>query len=91
MSPTPARVYLPTEDAVELLGYEAGQVGVGEADDEELVGIGDGGRVFGDRQEVVVVRNPKGVQRGGSLLDIGAEGDAFDLGWNVVGGDAVGG
>ena len=45
-----------SREAVEL-GHE-GQIGVGEADDEELVGIGDGGRVFGDRQEVVVVGNP---------------------------------
>jgi hypothetical protein len=67
------------------------QVGVGKADDEELVrvrnlvaiGIGYG------RQEVVVVGNPEGVVVDLALLNVRAKRDALDFRWNVAGGYAT--
>lgn len=80
--PRPGTPALPAEvEARELLGHEDGtiQIGVGEADDEELVGIKDGIaiHIVDVLYEVVVVADPQCVNRGFSLLDIRTEGDAF--------------
>ena len=69
----------------------SGQVGVGETEDEELVGIGDLSPL---RQGTVCRKSLSfAIQRVWyvvlPLLHVGAEADAFDLGGNLAGGDAV--
>jgi hypothetical protein len=71
----------------------AGQVGVGETEDEELVGVGDhvAVRVRHGLQEIVVVGDPESVGDGFTLLQVRAEGEAFDFGRNVARRNSVGG
>src|SRR5580692_6541678 len=92
-SPRPGYTVLPAEaEALEFLGHEDGavQVRVGEADDEDLVGIEDGVaiHVVDGLHEVVVIADPQSVNGGFSFLDVRTEGDTFNLGGNFVERDA---
>src|SRR6266550_4375574 len=70
-----------------------GQIGVGETEDKELIWVGNHDLVivgnFGE--EVVVIGDPQGVERGFALIHVGTEGEAFQLGRNLVCADAVSG
>src|ERR1051326_2211241 len=97
-----ARFLFPAELGVwqELLRHEAGEVGVGEREDEKLirvldhlagrVGLGDE-RVGDRRQEIVVVRDIQRMVHHAVDYNVLAEGDAFELRGDEFAVDAGGG
>src|SRR5262249_38746481 len=82
-----------SEERTDRLRHElrALQIGVGEAEDEELVVVRnlDSVCIRHGLEEVVVVRDPERVDGLPSLLYIRTKGDSLDLCRNISGGDAV--
>jgi hypothetical protein len=75
-----------------MLRDASGQVACVDREQEELVGIVDARRVeaVGDGAgEIVVVRDEQGVLQRVVDFDVGTEGEAFELGRDVVAVDSV--
>src|ERR1051325_2379387 len=66
----------------------AAKVRVRDAENEELIWVCVGSVKI--LQKVIIVSEPKGMNRLAVELDIGTERKAFELGWNLIGGEAVG-